>query len=80
MTYDEEKVTYDENTGYVYERPIIELRKENNTLVLRWNRITLDTREYRVVISKAIILPNTHKTAISTALRQEQDIRHHRQL
>jgi hypothetical protein len=54
VTYDEEKVTYDPDTGYTYERPIAELRKENNTLVLRWNKIALDKfREYRVVISKS---------------------------
>ncbi len=39
VTYDEEKVTYDPETGYVYERPIIELKMENNAHVLRWNKI-----------------------------------------
>ena len=53
VTYDEEKVTYDPNTGYTYERPIIELKTENNVQVIRWNRIESDKfREYRVVISK----------------------------
>ena len=53
VTYDEEKVTYDPETGYVYERPIIELKMENNAHVLRWNRIESDKfKEYRVVISK----------------------------
>ena len=53
VTYDEEKVTYDPNTGYTYERPIIELKTENNVQVIRWNRIdSKKFREYRVVISK----------------------------
>ena len=53
VTYDEEKVTYDPKTGYTYERPIIELKTENNVQVIRWNRIESDKfREYRVVISK----------------------------
>ena len=53
VTYDEEKVTYDPETGYVYERPIIELKMENNAHVLRWNRIeSVKFKEYRVVISK----------------------------
>jgi len=55
VTYDEDKVTYDDNTNNnnTYEKPVITLTKENNTHVLRWNKISSDKFvEYRVVISK----------------------------
>ena len=65
------KVTYDENTGYAYERPIIELKMENNTHVLRWNKIDSDKfREYRVKLSlRTMKHLSTLITAISTVSR-----------
>jgi len=50
VTYDEDKVTYDDEN---YVKPTVTISKENNTIVLRWNKINHDKfKEYRVVISK----------------------------
>ena len=50
VTYDEDKVTYDANT---YVKPSVTVKTENNTTVVRWNKIaSKNFKEYRIVISK----------------------------
>ena len=51
ITYDEDKVTYDETGTYV--KPSVSVASENNTAVVRWNRINSSKLQgYKVVISK----------------------------
>ncbi len=51
ITYDEDKVTYDETGTYV--KPVVSVAKENDTIVVRWNKIASDNLEgYKVVISR----------------------------
>ena len=51
ITYDEDKVTYDDTGTYV--KPSVSVANENNTTVVRWNKINSSKLQgYKVVISK----------------------------